>query len=94
MQYFQFLHNNDFTLSMLGAINSYPRLKPDVMHPLLHALHADIRMAIFKYICTKKVLQKGPEVKKGFQKVYIPAKKNMIEVGFKPSTSGLVSLML
>jgi len=43
-------------------------------------------------ICAKKVLQKGPEIKKSFPNS-ITAKKNAAE-GFKPSTSGFVSLTL
>ena len=41
------------------------------------------------------MLQKGPEVKKSFQKVYYSdkKKKDMTEPGFEPSSSGLVSLM-
>ena len=49
-------------------------------------------MAKLKYMCAKNVLQKVPEVKKSFQKVYYSEKKVMTEAGFEPSTSGLVSI--
>ena len=55
----------------MGAINLYLDsqvcFKTDVMHP---PYHADINMAKLKYsYVQKKVLQKGPEIKKFF-KVY------------------------